>query len=49
MNALFIKALAAKTHRGLRGRVEAGMSGGGITYGYQVVRRLGADGIACGG
>jgi DNA invertase Pin-like site-specific DNA recombinase len=44
MNALFLRDLAAKTHRGLRGRVEAGRSGGGNAYGYQVVRRLGADG-----
>ena len=44
MNALFIKDLAAKTHRGLRGRVEAGRSGGGNAFGYCVVRRLGADG-----
>ena len=38
MNALFLKDLAAKTHRGLRGRVEAGKSGGGICYGYDVVK-----------
>ena len=44
MNALFLKDLAAKTHRGLRGRVEAGRSGGGNAYGYRVVRRLGPDG-----
>src|SRR5271166_4331700 len=44
MNALFLKDLAQKTHRGLRGRVEAGRSGGGNAYGYRVVRRLGADG-----
>ena len=31
MNALFLKDLVAKTHRGLRGRVEAGRSGGGNT------------------
>ncbi len=31
MNALFLKDLAAKTRRGLRGRVEAGKSGGGVT------------------
>ncbi|WP_328285758.1 recombinase family protein [Magnetospirillum molischianum] len=30
MNALFLKDLAAKTHRGLRGRVEAGKAGGGL-------------------
>ena len=29
MNALFLKDLADKTRRGLRGRVEAGFSGGG--------------------
>ena len=44
MNQLFLKDLADKTRRGLRGRVEAGMSGGGISYGYDVVRRIGADG-----
>ncbi len=44
MNALFLKDLADKTRRGLRGRVEAGRSGGGISYGYKVVRRIGADG-----
>jgi len=37
MNALFLKDLADKTRRGLRGRVEAGRSGGGNAYGYQVV------------
>jgi site-specific DNA recombinase len=30
MNALFLKDLAAKTHRGLRGRVEDRKSGGGV-------------------
>ena len=44
MNQLFLKDLAAKTRRGLRGRVEQGLSGGGNNYGYKVVRRLGADG-----
>ena len=44
MNALFLKDLAAKTHRGLRGRVVAGKSGGGVTYGYRVIRRFGPDG-----
>jgi site-specific DNA recombinase len=38
MNALFLKDLADKTRRGLRGRVEAGRSGGGNAYGYDVVR-----------
>ena len=44
MNQLFLKDLAAKTRRGLRGRVEAGFSGGGNAYGYRVVRRLKGDG-----
>lgn len=44
MNALFLKDLADKTRRGLRGRVEAGKSGGGKSYGYDVVKRLDADG-----
>ena len=38
MNALFLKDLAAKTHRGLEGRVRQGRSGGGLCYGYNVVR-----------
>jgi site-specific DNA recombinase len=37
MNALFLKDLADKTRRGLRGRVEAGKSGGGRSYGYRVL------------
>jgi hypothetical protein len=45
MNALFLKDLAAKTHRGLRGRVDAGKSGGGNAYGYTVVRRFDAAGV----
>ncbi len=45
MNQLFLKDLAAKTRRGLRGRVEQGLSGGGNCYGYEVVRRLGSDGL----
>ncbi|WDR01637.1 recombinase family protein [Devosia algicola] len=44
MNALFLKDLAAKTHRGLRGRVEEGKSGGGLCYGYKVVKQLDARG-----
>jgi DNA invertase Pin-like site-specific DNA recombinase len=44
MNALFLKDLAAKTHRGLRGRVEDGKSGGGLCYGYRVVKKLDARG-----
>jgi site-specific DNA recombinase len=38
MNAIFLKDLADKTRRGLRGRVEAGKSGGGNAYGYDLVR-----------
>ena len=44
MNALVLKDLADKTRRGLRGRVEAGRSGGGLCYGYDVVHELGPDG-----
>ena len=44
MNALFLKDLAAKTHRGLRGRVEKGRSGGGRCYGYDVVTTFDAAG-----
>jgi DNA invertase Pin-like site-specific DNA recombinase len=46
MNALFLKDLADKTRRGLRGRVELGRSGGGNSYAYDVVRSLRADGTA---
>ncbi len=46
MNALFLKDLADKTRRGLRGRVEAGKSGGGLCYGYDVLRRMDANGEA---
>lgn len=44
MNALFLKDLGAKTHRGLRGRVEAGKVGCGNAYGYKVVREIDAAG-----
>ncbi len=44
MNALFLKDLADKVRRGLRGRVEAGKSGGGNSYGYDVVKRFDAKG-----
>src|SRR5690625_3850319 len=37
MNALFLKDLALKTHRGLEGRVRAGRSAGGLCYGYRPV------------
>jgi site-specific DNA recombinase len=44
MNALFLKDLAMKTHRGLRGRLEKGNPGGGLCYGYRVVKKLDANG-----
>ncbi|RTM01729.1 recombinase family protein [Ancylobacter aquaticus] len=44
MNALFLKDLALKTHRGIRGRVEAGKLGGGNAYGYRVVKQLDVKG-----
>lgn len=44
MNALFLKDLAAKTHRGIRGRVEDGKSGGGLCFGYNVVKQQDARG-----
>jgi DNA invertase Pin-like site-specific DNA recombinase len=40
MNALFLKDLAKKTWRGLEGRVREGRSGGGLCYGYDVLREL---------
>ncbi len=47
MNELFLQDLAAKTKRGMRGKVENGMSGGGISYGYKkVVRKFDANGEA---
>ena len=44
MGALYLKDLADKTRRGLRGRVEAGRSGGGNSYGYEVVTALTGSG-----
>jgi site-specific DNA recombinase len=40
MNALFLKDLGLKTHRGLEGRVRSGRSAGGLSYGYRVVRNM---------
>ncbi|EAP78133.1 recombinase family protein [Roseovarius nubinhibens] len=37
MNALFLSDLRKKTHRGLVGKVEKGLSGGGKCYGYDIV------------
>ncbi len=40
MNALFLKDLGQKVRRGLEGRVREGRSGGGLCYGYDVVREF---------
>jgi site-specific DNA recombinase len=44
MNALFLKDLAQKTHRGLAGRARDGKSAGGKSYGYDVIRELDEQG-----
>jgi site-specific DNA recombinase len=44
MNALFLKDLADKTRRGLRGRIEDGKSGGGLCFGYDVVKQFAPNG-----
>ncbi|SNR44876.1 recombinase family protein [Puniceibacterium sediminis] len=44
MNALFLKQLAAKTRRGLEGRVHNGKSAGGRSYGYRIDRQPLPDG-----
>lgn len=48
MNALFLKDLAEKTHRGLRGRIENGKAAGGLCYGYRVVRALNGTDVTTG-
>ena len=45
MNALFLKDLAAKTRRGLKGRALAGKSAGGKAYGYKNVVKFDAAGV----
>ena len=40
MNALYLTDLLQKVWRGLEGRVRQGRSGGGVCYGYDVVREL---------
>ena len=40
MNALFLKDLASKTHRGMRGRIKEKRAAGGISYGYSLVREF---------
>jgi DNA invertase Pin-like site-specific DNA recombinase len=50
MNALYLTDLRQKVWRGLEGRVRQGRSGGGLCYGYDVVREFDARGDAiCGG
>src|SRR5271169_3002430 len=44
MNALFLKDLTQKVRRGLEGRVRQGKSGGGLCYGYDVIREHDARG-----
>jgi site-specific DNA recombinase len=44
MNALFLTDLRQKVRRGLEGRVRQGRSGGGLCYGYDVVREVDARG-----
>ena len=44
MSALFLRQLAEKTHRGLEGRIKAGKSAGGISYGYRIDRQPLTDG-----
>src|SRR3989454_12055640 len=40
MNAMYLSELADKTRRGLRGRIEIGRAGGGLCYGYRVLRHI---------
>ena len=44
MNALYLTDLRQKMWRGLEGRVRQGRSGGGLCYGYDVVREIDARG-----
>ncbi len=44
MNALYLTDLRQKVRRGLEGRVRQGRSGGGLCYGYDVVREMDASG-----
>ncbi|WP_156842860.1 recombinase family protein [Novosphingobium aquimarinum] len=44
MNEMYIDELSLKTHRGLEGRVLQGKSGGGISYGYSMMRDVDAGG-----
>ena len=44
MGELYVKNLADKTRRGLSGRIDAGKSGGGRSFGYDTVGGLDGDG-----
>ncbi len=44
MNALFLKDLGAKTHRGLKGRALSGKSAGGKAYGYKYITKFDESG-----
>jgi hypothetical protein len=44
MASLYLKDLAAKTHRGLEGRIRQGRGSGNPAYGYRVERRYGERG-----
>lgn len=44
MSELYLKNLADKTRRGLSGRIDAGKSAGGLSFGYDIVGGLNADG-----
>jgi len=44
MNALALNDIAEKTRRGMSGRVEAGKSGGGLCYGYKVIKQFDSRG-----
>jgi DNA invertase Pin-like site-specific DNA recombinase len=44
MNALFLKDLSAKTHRGMRGRIKEKRAAGGLSFGYSVKREVDAKG-----
>lgn len=44
MGALYLRDLAAKTHRGLEGRIRQGRSIGAAPFGYRIARRLRSDG-----
>jgi DNA invertase Pin-like site-specific DNA recombinase len=44
MNALFLKDLAAKTHRGMSGRVKNKRAASGLSYGYAIKREFDTKG-----